>query len=97
MAASPWTSRSSRSLDVSIVIAAYIEAARRSHAGQFDVMDCCHLTYADGFFDHVVSIAATHHLDDSSLEATISEALRVCGPGGSLHVIDGILPVSGSA
>jgi SAM-dependent methyltransferase len=75
--------------------AAYIETARQRHAGQFDVMDCCHLTYADGFFDHVVSIAATHHLDDAGLAATMSEALRVCGPEGSLHVIDGILPVSG--
>src|SRR5687768_2755681 len=44
---------------------AYIDAARRSHTGQFEVMDCSELLFAGGQFDHVVTIAATHHLDDS--------------------------------
>jgi SAM-dependent methyltransferase len=76
--------------------AAYIDEARKRHEGQFDVMDCCDLTYADSFFDHVVSIAATHHFDDAQLGAMISGALRVCRPDGLLHVVDAILPVSGN-
>lgn len=75
--------------------AAYIDAARTRRTGHFEVMDCCNLTYAAGFFDHVVSIAATHHLDDSQLDAMITGALRVCRADGAVHILDAILPVAG--
>lgn len=74
---------------------AYIRAAQRSHSGTFEVMDGCRLTFAVGTFDHVVSIAATHHLDDSQFDATLSGALRVCRTGGSVHVLDAVLPETG--
>jgi ubiquinone/menaquinone biosynthesis C-methylase UbiE len=74
---------------------AYIDAARRNHDGRFVVMDCCNLTFPTGMFSHVVTIAATHHLDDLQVEATIKGALRVCREGGSLHVLDAVLPETG--
>ncbi len=76
--------------------AAYIEAARKVHSGHFDVMDCAHLTFPDAFFDHVVLIAATHHFGDVQLRSVIRSALRVCRPGGAVHVIDAVLPKTGN-
>jgi ubiquinone/menaquinone biosynthesis C-methylase UbiE len=73
----------------------YIATARRTHSGTFDVMNCTALTYPDRFFDHVVSIAATHHLDDRELQAMVQGALRVCRDGGMVHVVDAILPETG--
>jgi len=72
----------------------YVETCRARHRGRFDVMDCTDLRFADASFDHVVTIATTHHLSDEELVRTVREALRVCAPGGMLHVIDAILPVS---
>jgi ubiquinone/menaquinone biosynthesis C-methylase UbiE len=74
---------------------AYIEAARRNHGGQYEVMDCCDLTFPAGMFSHVVMIAATHHLDDRQVDAAVSGALRVCQDGGALHVLDAVLPETG--
>jgi|RhiMethySRZTD1v2_1073278.scaffolds.fasta_scaffold155587_3 SAM-dependent methyltransferase len=75
---------------------AYIEAARRRHAGTFEVMDCVDLRYATEVFDHVVTIAATHHLDDRQLGAALESALRVCRAGGFVHVLDAVLPETGN-
>lgn len=73
----------------------YITVAQRNHAGQFAVMDCCDLTFPAGMFLHVVTIAATHHLDDRQLDAAVSGALRVCQDSGALHVLDAVLPETG--
>jgi ubiquinone/menaquinone biosynthesis C-methylase UbiE len=70
----------------------YIAAARKRHAGTFDVMDCCHLTFPAGMFAHIVTIAATHHLDDTQVDSAVSSALRVCQDGGALHILDAVLP-----
>jgi SAM-dependent methyltransferase len=75
---------------------AYIEAARRRHTGTFEVMDSADLRYAAELFDHVVTIAATHHLDDRQLDAAVESALRVCLPGGFVHVLDAVLPETGN-
>jgi SAM-dependent methyltransferase len=74
----------------------YIATARQRHSGTFEVMDGRALTYPDQFFDHVVAIAATHHLDDSDLQAMVQGALRVCREGGVFHVVDAILPETGN-
>jgi ubiquinone/menaquinone biosynthesis C-methylase UbiE len=75
---------------------AYVDAARTLHTGTFAVMDCSRLMFGDASFDHVVTIAASHHLDDVQLEATLRGALRVCRPGGAVHIIDAVLPETGS-
>lgn len=67
------------------------EAAGRL-PGKFLVMSCDALGFADSSFDHVVSIATTHHLDDQQLQATVREARRVTRPGGSVHILDAVLP-----
>jgi SAM-dependent methyltransferase len=74
----------------------YIATAKRRQSGTFEVMDCRALTYPDRFFDHVVSIAATHHLDDLELQAMVRGAQRVCRDGGVLHIVDAILPQTGN-
>jgi ubiquinone/menaquinone biosynthesis C-methylase UbiE len=72
----------------------YIADARRRLDGTFEVMDCNELRFAEGSFHHVVSIATTHHLSDEELQRTLKEALRVCAPSGSVHVIDAVLPMT---
>ncbi|MBR0695280.1 class I SAM-dependent methyltransferase [Bradyrhizobium lablabi] len=73
----------------------YIEAARRNHAdADFTAMDGTKLIFADDSFDQAMSIATTHHLDDSQLQAMTAEALRVVRPGGAFHIIDAILPMN---
>lgn len=46
------------------------------------------LPFADGEFDFVLSSMMLHHLDEQTKRATVSEALRVLRPGGSLHIVD---------
>jgi SAM-dependent methyltransferase len=74
----------------------YIAAVGDKHSGTFEVMDCTALTYSDRYFDQVVSIAVTHHLDDSQLQAMLQGALRVCRDDGIVHVVDAILPQTGN-
>jgi ubiquinone/menaquinone biosynthesis C-methylase UbiE len=72
----------------------YIAAALRRYGGSFQVMDCTHLQFADASFDHAVTIAGTHHFDDESLLAMLAEAQRVVKQGGSVHIIDAVLPLN---
>jgi SAM-dependent methyltransferase len=70
----------------------YIRAAASRYRGSFQVMDCRALAFGDDFFDQVVTIAATHHLDDDGVRKMVAEALRVVRPSGRVRVIDAILP-----
>jgi ubiquinone/menaquinone biosynthesis C-methylase UbiE len=73
---------------------AYIAAAQKKFAAdEFIAMDATKLSFPDAAFDQAISVATTHHLDDSQLEAMTSEALRVVKPGGAFHVVDAILPL----
>jgi ubiquinone/menaquinone biosynthesis C-methylase UbiE len=73
----------------------YIDTAQRRHPhAEFFQMDCSKLEFSDASFDLAASIATTHHLNDSELEAMILEALRVVRPGGAFHIIDAILPIN---
>ncbi|MGH7085097.1 MAG: class I SAM-dependent methyltransferase, partial [Acetobacteraceae bacterium] len=63
----------------------YVDAACKRFADRFEVMDCTDLSFPDASFDEVVTIATTHHLDDSALAKMVREALRVLRPGGHLH------------
>lgn len=73
---------------------AYIAKARAVQSGRFEAMDCTRLSFADGSFDEVVTIATMHHIDDAQAARMIAEALRVCRPSGHFHIIDAILPVA---
>jgi SAM-dependent methyltransferase len=75
----------------------YIRSARRRFRGRFEVMDCAALAFPDAHFDHVISVAVFHHLDDAQVLATVREALRVCRGGGAMHAIDAILPIDAGA
>jgi ubiquinone/menaquinone biosynthesis C-methylase UbiE len=72
----------------------YIQKASAHLEGQFKVMDCTHLDFESGTFDHVITLATTHHLTDDQLIQMVREAMRVCKPSGHVHVIDAILPVT---
>jgi SAM-dependent methyltransferase len=73
---------------------AYVEAARAAHGDMFRVMDAGALEFANATFDAVFTVATCHHLDDTSVLSMVSDALRVLKPGGALHVIDPVWPVS---
>lgn len=74
---------------------AYVAAAKKNHPNdEFVAMDATRLTFGDASFDEVFTVATTHHLDDSQLQAMILEALRVVRRGGAFHIVDGILPLS---
>ena len=73
---------------------AYIKKARASLTGTFAVMDCTSLNYPDQSFSEIVTIATTHHLSDEQVAMMVKDALRVCRPGGHLHIVDSILPLS---
>ena len=72
----------------------YIEYAKINLKGEFRIMDCTQLDFKNDMFDHVVTIAKTHHLNDEQLLALVSESLRVLKKGGEFHLIDAILPES---
>ena len=76
---------------------AYVEAARAAHGDMFRVMDAGALEFADATFDAVFTVATCHHLEDERVVAMVGDALRVLKPGGALHVIDPVWPVSSRA
>jgi SAM-dependent methyltransferase len=76
---------------------AYIDAARKAHGDRFRVMDAGALDFAEGSFDAVFTVATCHHLDDQRILAMVRSGLRVLTPGGSMHIVDPVWPVSGRA
>lgn len=75
----------------------YISFARRMFGEAFFVMEAGRLQFEDASFTQAISIAMCHHLDDTTIQSMIREALRVLKPEGALHVIDPVLPVSSPA
>lgn len=72
----------------------YVVYANRKYGGGFEVMDAGRLAFPDDSFDHVVSCAVCHHLDDATASSMFKESLRVVKPTGALHIFDAILPIS---
>lgn len=72
----------------------YVRDASNRHPGRYSAMDATQLGFRDASFDDVVSIATTHHLDDDQVVGLVREASRVCKPGGIVHIVDAILPMS---
>ena len=72
----------------------YVEYANKAHGGGFKTMDAGALTFAEGSVADAMAIAVCHHLDDQIFSSMVTEALRIVRPGGALHIIDPVLPVS---
>jgi len=72
----------------------YIDHAKHTYSGNFFVMDCTNLKFPDKTFDHVVTVATSHHLNSKDLISSLSEAFRVLKEDGHLHLIDAVLPTS---
>jgi SAM-dependent methyltransferase len=75
----------------------YVDAARKAHGDTFRVMDAGALDFDAASFDAVFTVATCHHLDDERILGMVSSALRVLRPGGSMHVVDPVWPVSSRA
>jgi ubiquinone/menaquinone biosynthesis C-methylase UbiE len=60
-------------------------------------MDATQLEFADGTFDQTLCVATFHHLDDAQALAAIRESWRVVRSGGSVHIIDPVIPSSSGA
>jgi SAM-dependent methyltransferase len=75
----------------------YIEMAAALRAGDFRVMDGTKLEFPAAAFDVAISVAIFHHLSDHQVRDALREAIRVLRPGGRLHVIDPVLPLSDRA
>jgi ubiquinone/menaquinone biosynthesis C-methylase UbiE len=72
----------------------YVAYANRMYGDGFRVMDAGRLDFPEASFDHAISIAVCHHLDDETLSAMVQKALRIVKPTGALHIIDPVLPPS---
>jgi len=70
----------------------YIERANQKYGGGFKTMDATRLEFDDAAFDLGFCVAAFHHLDDAQAAAVIGELYRVVRPGGTVHVIDPVIP-----
>jgi SAM-dependent methyltransferase len=75
----------------------YIEMAAVGQSRDFRVMDGTQLNFPTATFNVAISVAIFHHLSDQQVRDAVREAIRVLRPGGRLHVIDPVLPLSGRA
>lgn len=72
----------------------YMGVASREHRdGRFVVMSGCSLAFNRNAFDHVLIIAAVHHMADDVVGKMIVEAFRVLREAGRVHVVDPIQPL----
>ena len=68
-------------------IASYVGKSGLGVVGSAD-----HLPFDSSSFKTVICVGLFHHLDDEVVRLSISEMLRICEPGGSVVVVDGVLP-----
>jgi SAM-dependent methyltransferase len=76
---------------------AYIARATKLHGSGFHTMDATRLEFEDASFDLTFCVAAFHHLDDQQAAAVMREAFRVARPGGTVHIIDPVIPEDAGA
>ncbi len=71
----------------------YIASASRRFPGRFvvgDVTDPAVLPNSQ--FECVIANSLLHHLDDASVRALLGRLARLVAPGGSVHVLDLVMP-----
>jgi len=67
----------------------YVEDARRRHPGEFIVADASHLEgRVEGTFDFVLVNSLLHHLDDATVERTLTGLVPLTAPDGFVHVLE---------
>jgi SAM-dependent methyltransferase len=72
---------------------AYIEHARRNHAGNFQVADVrSDAIPGRGTYDFVLVNSLLHHLDDETVGSLLAELRGYVSDDGHIHVIDLELP-----
>jgi cyclopropane fatty-acyl-phospholipid synthase-like methyltransferase len=57
-------------------------------------MDATDLKFEPESFDHIVSVATTHHLSDGQLANMLSTTMRLLRSQGHLHIVDAVLPAN---
>lgn len=62
---------------------------------EFQVTNGRELDFEPDSFDHVLILAAAHHMNDDVLGGAIADALRVLRPTGRLHIVDPVWPLCG--
>lgn len=72
----------------------YIETAKKESGGSFSVMDCTQLGFAPNSFDNIFCMASTHHLSPEQIHKMLREAASIIKPGGKIHILDVIFPLS---
>jgi ubiquinone/menaquinone biosynthesis C-methylase UbiE len=73
----------------------YIKRAQQTYEeGEFLVMDCETLDIGERRFDHIVTIAAFHHISDIGVKITLEEGFRALKARGSVHIVDAIYPIN---
>lgn len=70
----------------------YLDSSNKSKRGWFAVMSGNKLAFSNHQFDGIFTVAALHHMSDSEVSELVFEALRVLKPGGTIHLIDPVLP-----
>jgi SAM-dependent methyltransferase len=76
----------------------YIATASRRYKGRFVVGDVAdERVLPDERFDLVFANSLMHHLDDGVVRSLLRRMALLCAPGGSVHVLDLVLPPGRSA
>ncbi len=76
------------------ISATYIEWASRRYGAAFKVMDAGKLDISDTSVDLTLCVATFHHVDANTAAAMVQESWRVIRAGGSVHIIEPVIPVN---
>lgn len=71
----------------------YIDFCSQNYEGEYHVMDAARLDFPDDSFDSVFNVGLCHHLRRDQIEQAFAEWQRVLRPGGTIVVVDAILPL----
>lgn len=71
----------------------YIDYCSENFSGEYRVMDATRLDFPDDQFDAAFNVGLCHHLTRGEIERAFEEWLRVLRPGGTLVIVDAILPL----
>lgn len=76
------------------ISASYIEWATRRYGAVFKVIDAGDLDVSDTSVDLTLCVATFHHVDANTAAAMVKESWRVIRAGGSVHIIEPVIPVN---
>jgi ubiquinone/menaquinone biosynthesis C-methylase UbiE len=70
----------------------YFRKIPRAPQRSFQVGDATALPFQSESFDVVFTLGVLHHLDANNCQNMLGEMARVCKPGGTIIIIDGLVP-----